>query len=55
MSLVKLQRRLKVLGLYGGKITGDANKALQDALTVYREREMHDAEVDRLLAKRTNG
>lgn len=52
MSIGKLQLCLKRLGLYDGKITGDANKALQDAIATYREREMHDEEVDRLLDER---
>jgi hypothetical protein len=52
MSIPKLQLRLKQLGLYGGDITGDANKELRAAIAAYREREMHDEEVDRLLAKR---
>lgn len=52
MSIAKLQLRLKQLGLYGGDLTRDANKELRDAITTYREREMHDEEVDRLLAER---
>lgn len=55
MSIPKLQLRLKQLGLYDGPISGDANKALQAALATYREREMYDPEVDRLLAKRAEG
>lgn len=49
MSIPKLQLRLKQLGLYSGKVTGDANKELQAAIAKYREREMHDPEMDSLL------
>lgn len=49
MSIPKLQLRLKQLGLYGGKVTGDANKELQTAIATYREREMYDPEIERLL------
>lgn len=52
MSIPKLQLRLKQLGLYSGKITGEANKALADAIATYRDREMHDPEVDRLLDRK---
>lgn len=55
MSIPKLQLRLKQLGLYDGKITGEANLALRQAIAAYAEREMHDPEVDRLLAKRARG
>lgn len=55
MSLAKLQRRLKVLGLYSGGVTGDANRALTDAIRKYREGDLRDAEVDRLLDERARG
>jgi hypothetical protein len=55
MSLVKLQRRLKALGVYEGTVTGDANRALRDAIQKYRDRDLHDDEVERLLEERARG
>jgi hypothetical protein len=54
VSLAKLQRRLRELGLYDGKITRDGNRATQTAIKLYREREIHDDEIERLLAKRSS-
>lgn len=50
MSLAKLQRRFQSLGLYDGKITRDANKALREAIQKYHESGLEDEEVNRLLA-----
>lgn len=55
MSLAKLQRRLKVLGFYTGAVTGDASKALRLAIEKYRDSEMADDEVERLLEERALG
>jgi peptidoglycan hydrolase-like protein with peptidoglycan-binding domain len=52
VSLAKLQRRLKVLGLYRGAVTGDANKATREAIQDYRDSEVRDDEVERLLEER---
>lgn len=49
MSLRAIQRRLKVLGLYSGTVTGDANKATTEAIRDYRGSEIKDAEMERLL------
>jgi peptidoglycan hydrolase-like protein with peptidoglycan-binding domain len=49
VSIVRLQRRLKALGFYQGKITRDANKALTEAIRRYRESGLHDSEVEKLL------
>jgi peptidoglycan hydrolase-like protein with peptidoglycan-binding domain len=55
MSLRALQRRLKVLGLYHGAVTGDANKALREAIKDYRDSAIRDDEVERLLEERARG
>ena len=55
MSLAKLQRRLKVLGLYAGGVTGDANRATTEAVRKYREGDLKDTEVERLLELRARG
>lgn len=55
MSIAQLQRRLKVLGFYGGGVTGDANRALQEAIRKYRDSSIQDAEVERLLDLRARG
>jgi hypothetical protein len=55
MSLRKLQRRLKVLGLYSGTVNGEASRALRDAICQYNDRGLQDVEVERLLDERARG
>jgi peptidoglycan hydrolase-like protein with peptidoglycan-binding domain len=55
VSIARLQRRLKVLGIYEGGVTGDANRATTEAIRKYREGDLKDREVERLLDLRAMG